>query len=59
MLQLIPKIGRVPAQEERGDWADGGETGHGNRQVGALQIPKSMKWVVFQLFCFSYSFTEQ
>lgn len=32
-LQLISKVGRVPAEEERGDWTDGSETGHGDRQV--------------------------
>lgn len=39
MLQLIPKVGRVPAQEERGDWADGSEIGHWNRQVSVFRIP--------------------
>lgn len=38
MLQLISKVGGVPAQEERGDWADGSETGHRDWQVSASLI---------------------
>ena len=53
MLQLIPKVGRVPAQEERGDWADGSEIGHRNRQVSVFKIPgkrgMSAVWTVFFL----------
>lgn len=35
--QLISKIGRVPAQEERGDRTDGSETGHRNWQVSMFE----------------------
>lgn len=59
MLQLIPKIGRVPAQKERGDWADGSETGHRNRQVGVFEIPRKPQMSGFWTVLLFYSFTEQ